>query len=89
MQQCPDSYVAKLFAGISKTSLVWFARTSATGASVSKKNTNIFLTLLEDAADYLNRADELNPANAEGCTLMIRVYIGWVLAVRPEKGWVG
>ncbi len=76
VQLRPDSYVANLFAGVSKTSLAWIARTSAIGASVSKKNANKFLTLLEAAADYLNRADELNPANAEVCARMIRVYMG-------------
>lgn len=83
VQQRPDSYVANLFAGVSKTCLAWIARTSAIGASVSKKNAGIFFTLLEESADYLNRADELNSANAEVCARMIRVYMG--LGVEKEN----
>jgi tetratricopeptide (TPR) repeat protein len=83
VQQCPDSYIANLFAGVSKTCLAWIARTAASGASVSEKNANRFLVLLEEAAAFLSRADEINPDDAETCARTIRVYMG--LGVEEES----
>jgi tetratricopeptide (TPR) repeat protein len=85
VQQCPDSYIANLFAGVSKTCLAWIARTAATGSSVSEKNANKYLALLEEAAAYLTRADEINPDDAETCARTIRVYMG--MGVEEESVW--
>ena len=71
-----DSYAAHLFAGVSKTCLAWIARTAALGKSVSEEKAQRFFDLLEDAFAHLQRADELNPDDAEICARMIRVCMG-------------
>lgn len=76
VQQRPDSYIAHLFAGVSKTCLAWIARTAALGASVSQAKADKFFNLLEEAFDHLQRADELNAADAEICARTIRVCMG-------------
>lgn len=76
VNQRPDSYVANLFAGVSKTRHAWIARTAAPAKHVNDDAGNKFLTLLEEAADYLKKADEINPDDAEICARTIRVYMG-------------
>lgn len=76
VQERNDSYVAHLFAGVSKTCLAWIARTAALGSSVSQDKAEKFFGLLEEAFDHLQRADDLNPEDAEICARMIRVCMG-------------
>ncbi|NII27329.1 hypothetical protein HB364_19725 [Pseudoflavitalea sp. X16] len=76
VEQRPDSYIAHLFAGVSKTCLAWIARTGALGSAVSEERAQQFFDLLEEAFDYLQRADELNPDDAEIYARMIRVCMG-------------
>lgn len=75
-EQRPDSYIAHLFAGVSKTCLAWIARTAARASSVSDDQAQRFFDLLEEAFEHLQRADELNPDDAEICARMIRVCMG-------------
>jgi hypothetical protein len=74
--QRPDSYIALLFAGVSKTCLAWIARTAVRGAAVSEKRGMMFLSLLEEAHAHLTKADTINPDDAEICARMIRVCMG-------------
>jgi hypothetical protein len=83
VEQSPDSYVSNLFAGVSKTGLAWIARTAARDSNVSEENANRFFELLEEAMQYLLRADEINPDDAEICARIIRVYMG--LGIEEEK----
>lgn len=76
VQERDESYIAHLFAGVSKTCLAWIARTAALGSSVSQDKADKYFALLEDAFDHLQRADELNPADAETCGRMIRICMG-------------
>lgn len=76
VMQRHDSYTAHLFAGVSKTCLAWIARTAALGRSVSEEKAQKFFDLLEEAFSHLQRADELNPDDAEICARMIRVCMG-------------
>jgi hypothetical protein len=76
VQERDGSYIAHLFAGVSKTCLAWIARTAARGSSVSQDQAEKFFALLEEAFDHLQRADELNPEDAETCGRMIRVCMG-------------
>jgi hypothetical protein len=81
----PDSYVANLFAGVSKTCLAWIARSAKVASSVSEESANQFVTLLDEAADYLIAADKINPDDAEICARAIRVFMG--LGVAEENVW--
>lgn len=76
VKQRPDSYIARLFAGVSCTKLAWVARTAAAGGDVSEARAHKFFEWLEQAADHLKVADELNPNDAEICARTIRVYMG-------------
>lgn len=76
VQEHDESYIAHLFAGVSKTCLAWIARTAALGSSVSQDKAEKFFALLEEAFDHLQRADDLNPEDAEICGRMIRVCMG-------------
>lgn len=87
VQQCPDSYVANLFAGVSQTCLAWIARTAAAAKNVSEENANKYFELLESAAQYLTRADEINPDDAEICARMIRVYMGLGVEEEPVMSY--
>ena len=82
VKQRPESYIAQLFAGVSCTKLAWVARTAAAGADVSEARAQKFFEWLEQAADHLKAADELNPNDAEICARTIRVYMG--LGVEKE-----
>ncbi|HOZ77966.1 MAG TPA: DUF4034 domain-containing protein [Ferruginibacter sp.] len=82
VKQCPDSYIANLFAGVSKTRLAWIARTAAQANNVSEEAANKFFVLLEEAAAFLHTADEINPEDPEIAARIIRVYMG--LGVEEE-----
>ena len=72
----PGSYIAQLFAGVSKTCLAWAARTAVAGASVSEARAEQFISLLGEASDHLGKADTINPEDPEICARMIRVCTG-------------
>lgn len=76
VSQEQSSSIANLFAGVSLTLQAWTARTAARGADVSEERAEVFLTLLEKAAEHLKIADDLNPDDAEVCARTIRVYMG-------------
>lgn len=78
----PESYIARLFAGVSCTCLAWIARSSVAGKDVSASRAESFLELLEAAVAHLKAADELNAEDAEICARTIRVYMG--LGVEKE-----
>lgn len=79
----PDSYIACLFAGVSKTAQAWIARSSSVASEVANDQFRKFTDLLNEAVRYLVHADQLNPEDAEICARMIRVYMG--LGVEEEK----
>lgn len=83
VEQRPESYIAQLFAGVSATAIAWIARSAATGANVSEKQANKYFELLEEAANHLRLADEINAEDAEICARTIRVFMG--LGVEREK----
>jgi Domain of unknown function (DUF4034) len=79
----PDSYIARLFTGVSLTSRAWVVRTAALGKDVPDEKAEAFFELLEAAAGQLQIADELNEEDPEICARTIRVYMG--LSVEKEK----
>lgn len=76
VQARPDSYIANLFAGVSSTCLAWIARTAKRAVDVSEDNADRYIRLLEEALEYLTRADQLNEEDAEICARTIRVLMG-------------
>lgn len=76
VKQYPDSYIANLFAGVSNTCLAWIARTAKRAVDVSEDNAERYIRLLEEALEYLTRADQLNEEDAEICARTIRVLMG-------------
>jgi hypothetical protein len=76
VMQRPDSYIANLFAGVSNTCLAWIARTAKRAVDVSEDNATRYIRLLEEALEYLTRADQLNDEDAEICARTIRVLMG-------------
>ncbi len=87
VESSPGSYVANLFAGVSKTCLAWVARTSAVANSVNEKRGEEFLQLLDEAFSYLSEADNINPEDAEICARIIRVFMGLGVEQDVVKGY--
>ncbi|MES2775764.1 MAG: DUF4034 domain-containing protein [Bacteroidota bacterium] len=83
----PESYIAHLFSGVSKTCQAWIARTSARGSAVSDERAQMFLSLLEEAYEHLNTADKINPEDAEICARMIRVGMGLGMETEVVLGY--
>lgn len=83
----PTSYIANLFAGVCKTNLAWIARSSANASEVGQTQAERFISLLEDAYNYLSEADKLNPEDAEICARTIRVGMGLGIELNVMEGY--
>jgi len=83
----PGYYTSNLFAGVSKTCLAWVARTSDLAANVDDNRAERFQQLLDEAFSHLSEADSINPADAEICARIIRVFMGLGVELEVVQGY--